>query len=77
MDDKFDFLYLYKDFDFSKFNCDWLLPESDSVLSNFFSDKTVKLKIKKVLTDKLKDPDLNQEKKSKFTDIFFKYFADD
>lgn len=77
VDDKFDFLYLYKDFDFSKFNCDWLLPESDSVLSNFFSDKTVKLKIKKVLTDKLKDPDLNQEKKSKFTDIFFKYFADD
>lgn len=77
VDDRFDFLYLYKNFDFSKFNCDWLLPESDSVLSNFFSDKTVKLKIKKALTDKLKDPDLNQEKKSKFTDIFFKYFADD
>lgn len=77
VDNKFDFLYLYKDFDFSKFNCDWLLAESDSVLSNFFSDKTVKLKIKKALTDKLKAPDLNQEKKSKFTDIFFKYFADD
>ncbi len=75
VDSKFDFLYLYKDFDFSKFNCDWLLPES--VLSNFFLDKTVKLKIKKALKDKLKDPDLNQEKKSKFTDIFFKYFADD
>lgn len=77
VDDKFDFLYLYKDFDFSKFNCDWLLPEADSVLTNFFSDKNVKQKLKKALTDKLKDPDLNQEKKSRFTDIFLKYFTDD
>lgn len=76
-DNRFDFLYLYKNFDFTKFNCDWLLPESDSVLNNFFSDKNVKQMIKKALTDKLKDPDLNQEKKSRFTDIFLKYFTDD
>lgn len=76
-DNRFDFLYLYKNFDFTKFNCDWLLPESDSVLNNFFLDKNVKQMIKKALTDKLKDPDLNQEKKSRFTDIFLKYFTDD
>lgn len=73
----FDFLYLYKDFDFSKFNCDWLLYESDTELDNYFSDSSVKQKILKALSVKLKDPYLSQNDKSKYMDIFLKYFTDD
>ena len=73
----FDFLYLYKDFDFSRFKCDWLLDETDSCLDNFFSDKSVKHKILKALSVKLKDPFLSQKDKSKYTDIFLKYSVDD
>ena len=73
----FDFLYLHKDFDFSKFNCDWLLYESDTELDNYFSDSSVKQKILKALSVKLKDPYLSQNDKSKYMDIFLKYFTDD
>lgn len=76
-DGKFDFLYRYKNFDYSKFQCDWLLNETESALINFFSDLSVKQKIKKALKRKLNDKSLEQDKKSQFMDIFLKYCSDD
>lgn len=76
-DEKFDFLYRYKNFDYSKFQCDWLLNETEPALINFFSDLSVKQKIKKALKRKLNDKSLEQDKKSQFMDIFLKYCSDD
>lgn len=74
---RFDFLYLYKDFDFSKFKCDWLLYESDTALDNYFSDCSVKHELLKALSIKLKDPNLSRNDKSKYMDIFLKYSVGD
>lgn len=76
-DGKFDFLYQYKNFDFSKFECDWLLNETEVALTNFFSDLYVKREIKSALKEKLKDKSLDHDKKSQFMDIFIKYCSDD
>lgn len=74
-DNTFDFLMLYGDFDFNKFDVLWLLEINKNAIKKISANNNVKDKIRKCILCKLKESNLHDVDADKLKEILINYFC--
>ena len=72
--DLFDFFFLYKDFDFTKFKFEWLVQLYPQTLKIIAKNNIVKKKIRSCIIEEVKSDNIIDIQKSKLTQILITYF---
>lgn len=73
--DLFDFLYEYNNYDFSKFNVQWLLELSDRVVEKICKDCTVMEKLRTLVVVAIRDKCLNAEQEKALEKVLTSYLC--
>lgn len=73
--DLFDFLYEYNNFDFSKFNVQWLLRLSDRVVAKICEEITVKEKLRSSVVAVIRDGSLEPGQEKKLYKVLITYLC--
>ena len=73
--DRFDLYYLYKSFDFGKFNPAWLLQLNAHALQTVAKNKVVREKVRSKIADILNNQKLEETDKERLRTILTKYFC--
>ena len=71
---KFDFFYLYDEYDYSNFNIVWLFEFSPYALGKISESREVRENIRKVIVDTLKDKSIYEQDADYLKNILIKYF---
>ena len=73
--DNFDFYYLYKKFDFNKFQPAWLLNLYPHTLTKISMDRNVREKIRTIIAKTLNNDKLEAQDKNRLQDILTLHFC--
>ena len=73
--DKFDFYYMYRRFDFSKFDVAWLFDLSDAALKAVSKDKVVRNRIRAIIIDELLKNKFKVADAKRLSKILMQYFC--
>ena len=73
--DAFDFYYLYKKFDFNKFQPAWLLNLYPHTLTRISKNRNVREKIRTIIAKALNNDKLDGQDKERLQDILTRYFC--
>ena len=73
--DVFDFYYLYKKFDFNKFQPAWLLNLYPHTLTKISKNRNVREKIRTIIAKALNNDKLDGQDKERLQDILTRYFC--
>lgn len=73
--DAFDFYYLYKDFDFNKFQPAWLLNLRPHALTRIAKNKNVREKIRNIIAETLNNDKLEKQDRSRLQEILTRHFC--
>lgn len=76
VNDEFDFLFQYQDFDFGKFNPEWLIDFSDKLIEKIASKKTVRRKIQKVVNKSIDEHIYTTDIENKLIRIVCHYLSE-
>ena len=72
---KFDFFYKYNNFDYDKFEVSWLLQWNSQVLDEISKNKTVKEKIRQLISKELDNADINDSERKYLVTVLIKHFC--
>lgn len=73
--DAFDFYYLYKNFDFDKFQPAWLLNLRPHALTQIAKNKNVRKKIRTIIANTLNNDKLDAQDRNRLQDILTRHFC--
>lgn len=71
----FDFFYLYNDFDYLNFDVSWLLHFSKTVLNDISKKKSVRERIRALISDSLTNQSINTTDELRLSKILAEYFC--